>query len=113
MKLTQEEDVLSDEGAIESTEYQRKFVLDCGCDAEGVGRCYECGAISCATCHGRCHLCQKPVCMEHSSFIENATPERMRLCNRCFSAINRKQKIKKVGRFFKSLVIQEDQNHER
>ena len=109
---THEEDVLSDRGSVDSTGIHRKFFQDCGCDAESDGRCAQCQAISCPACHGRCHICQKPICLEHSSFIETEGQERMRLCSRCYGKVTRKQKWARVGRFFLATLVQEEQKHE-
>lgn len=109
-----ENDVLSDQGSVDSAGLHRKFFRDCGCDAKIGGQCYECGGISCIACHGRCHICQKPICLEHSEFIETEGEgqERTRLCSRCYGKVTRKQKWAKVGRFFLSTIVREEQKHE-
>ena len=102
---TQEDDVLSDEGSVDSAGVQRKYFLDCGCDAEIGGRCFDCSAISCRDCHGRCQSCQKPICMQHSHFLETEDRGQVRLCGSCFDKITRKQTRAKIGRFFLSLFL--------
>jgi hypothetical protein len=105
---TQEEDVLSDQGSIDSTTIQRTCFLDCGCHEEPAGRCFECGAISCATCHGRCASCQKPTCMQHSHFLQSDSGEPVRLCGECYTKTCRKQFRAKLGRFALSLFIRRE-----
>ena len=108
LNFTEEEDILSDQGSVDSAGYQRKYFLDCGCDAEIGGRCFDCGAISCKTHYGHCQGCQKPICMQHSSFIES-DGQRIRLCGRCYNTVTRKQKLAKVSRFFLSIFFQPEE----
>lgn len=110
LNLIEEEDILSDQGSVDSTRVHYKSFLDCECDSEIGGRCFECGAVSCKTCHGRCNSCQKPICLEHSSFLQVGGEDRIRLCRRCYDSIIRKQKLARVGRIFLSLFIDEDKN---
>jgi len=108
LELTQEENVLSDQGSVDSESLSRRYIRDCGCDGPVGGRCYECGAISCTSCHGRCHSCQKPICLEHSNFLQVEGKESIRLCRRCYGSITRKQRLVRVGRFFLSLLMEEE-----
>lgn len=108
LNLTEEEDTLSDQGSVDSAGLHRKYFLDCGCDSGTGGRCYECGAISCTSCHGRCHSCQKPICLEHSNFLQAKGKESIRLCRCCYGSITRKQRLARVGRFFLSLLMEEE-----
>ena len=105
---SQEEDILSDQGSVDSTAVQRIFFLDCGCQGEASGQCFECGAISCKICHGRCQVCQKPICLQHSHFLEGDNQESIRLCGNCHDKISRKQTRTKVGRFLLSLIVQRE-----
>lgn len=106
----QRDDVLSDERSIDSLYLERTSFLDCGCNAEPAGRCFDCSAISCRVHHGICASCQKPICMEHSRFIETKNHESIRLCRQCYEKTQRKQIRKKVGRFFFSLIFEESRN---
>ena len=106
LKMTKEEDVLSDEGSVDSTSKRQKFFLDCGCDSEIGGRCYEYGAINCKTCFGRCQNCQKPLCMQHSNLLEIKDHGAIRLCNKCHNAIVRKQNLKNICKFVISPFVQ-------
>ena len=111
--LEQSLDVLSNEGSVDSDKIVRKYFKDCGCDAEIGGCCFECGAISCKLCHGRCHNCQKPICMQHSNFHEKDNGETIRLCGSCCDIVTRKRKLTRVGRFFLSLFCEmEDTSHD-
>lgn len=105
LAFRREEDVLSDEGSIDSTGVVWKIFLDCGCDGEPGGRCYECSAISCRTCHGHCVNCRKPICMEHSRFADGGNGESIRLCRTCYDMLSRKQLRSKVGRTLLSLIL--------
>ena len=64
LELSQEDDFLSDHGSVDSAGLHQRYFRDCGCDGPIGGRCFECGAISCKSCHGRCHNCQKPICLD-------------------------------------------------
>ena len=104
---TQEQDVLSDQGSVDSAALQRTFFLDCGCSKPAHGRCFECGAISCELHHGICHGCQKPICMQHSRFLETEQGQ-VRLCVSCHDKISRKQTRAKIGGFLLSLVVRRE-----
>lgn len=106
LELTQEEDVLSDQGSVDSASLHRRYIRDCGCDGPVGGRCFECQAISCRLCHGRCQGCQKPLCLQCSSFLDFGEHGRIRLCNRCYDETTRKQRLAKVGRFLLSPFVQ-------
>ena len=106
LRIVKEEDVLSDEGSIDSTSMQQKIFLDCGCDAEIGGRCHECGAISCRACFGHCQNCQKPLCMQHSNFLETKVHGVIRLCNKCHDVIVRKHKLKRIFQFVVSPFVE-------
>jgi hypothetical protein len=105
-QLKQRLDVLSSEGCVDTTGTVRNHFKDCGCNDEIGGRCYVCGAVSCTSCHGRCNKCKKPICMQHSNFLEKENAEKERLCESCYDAITRKQKFAKVGRLFLSLFCE-------
>ncbi len=112
-QLEQSQDVLSSEGSVDSDETVRKYFKDCGCDGNIGGRCYVCGAVSCISCHGRCNKCQKPICMQHSNFLEKDNGERERLCEPCYDVITRKQWWARTGRFFLSLFCEmEETSHD-
>lgn len=111
--LKKDQDVLSSEGSVDSDEIVRKYFKDCGCDSEIGGRCFECGAVSCISCHGRCSKCQKPICMQHSNFLEKDDGQKERLCGSCHDVTTRKRRFAKVGRFFMSLFVEmEDKSHD-
>ncbi len=104
----QKKHIRSDQGSVNSMDVEWVFFLDCECKGEAAGRCFECGAISCETCHGRCHACRKPICMQHSHFLETDDQEPIRLCGRCHDKISRKQTRAKIGRFFLSFLVQQE-----
>lgn len=106
LELTQEEDSLSDQGSIDSAGLHRRYIRDCGCDGPVGGRCFECGAISCRSCHGRCHKCQKPICLEHSNLLDFGEHGSARLCKRCYDEITRKQRLVRISRLLLSPFIQ-------
>ena len=103
----QEEHILSDEGSIDSAKMTRVCFLDCGCEALPAGRCFQCGAISCEKCHGRCGVCQKPLCLQHSHFIEGESGP-VRLCGDCADKHARKQLRSKIGRFLTSPFVKRE-----
>ncbi len=104
--ITESEDVLSNEGSIDSSSYQHKIFRACGCEGSaGIGGCcYECGAMSCPSCHGSCHACHKPICLQHSKYLD-IKDQQVRFCRRCYDQRKRQQKSQKIKRFFFSLVI--------
>ena len=108
----QEEDVLSDQGSVDSVSMQRQFFLDCGCSKPAQGRCFECGAISCEIHHGICQKCQKPICMEHSHFLAIENQGEIRLCSRCHDKFSRKHTRNKIGKIFLSLFVQMEKKNE-
>ncbi len=103
----QNEHILYDGGLVDSANVLRKYFRDCGCDAETGGQCFECGAISCKTCHGRCQACHKPICLQHSRFL-HAEEGQVRLCGSCCDRISRKQTRAKIGRFFLSFLVKQE-----
>ncbi len=107
-----EESCLSDQGSIDSVNVVEKHFLDCGCDAPAVGRCYECQGLSCKDCHGRCDSCKKPICPEHSKFLQTENQMAIRLCSACYDEISRKQRTKKIGGFLLSIFVERKRNHE-
>ncbi len=108
---SQEEHVLSDKGSVDSSAMERTFFLDCGCEGQAAGRCFECGAISCKTCHGHCQACRKPICMQHSRFLQSEEGA-VRLCGSCFDRISRKQTRAKIGRFVLSLFVERESRND-
>ena len=103
--FTQEEHILSDEKSVDSTSIQRNFFLDCGCNAQAAGRCYQCSSLSCQIHFGICQKCQKPLCLECSVFVD-ADDQRVRYCRSCCEIVSRKQKLDKVKRFFLSIFLE-------
>lgn len=107
LEMNEEEDFLSDHGSVDSVGLHHKHFRDCGCDAPTGGRCYECAAISCQNCHGRCQRCQKPLCLSCSKFLETEANNCLRLCGRCYDIVSRKRSWSKVGRVIRSIFIEE------
>jgi len=73
----------------------------CGCllwNPPG-GECAEpnCRRISCQKCFGRCASCQKPLCQQHSKFLDASNPNN-RLCFDCFDELARRQTVRTVTR---------------
>jgi len=104
-KLEQTKHTRADNGSVDTDEIVRTSFKDCGCDGKIGGICYVCGAVSCISCHGRCNKCQKPICLQHSNFLEKKDGEKERLCGTCYDVITRKRGWAKVGRFFLSLIV--------
>ncbi len=88
---------LSQDGSIDSASVQQDRFYHCGCNAERPmgGRCGVpgCRRVSCEQCHGRCSLCAKPLCLEHSRFAEAERQENVRLCISCHANLARKRRI--------------------
>lgn len=103
----QKDNILSDEGSIDTSGMTRTFFLDCGCNGEPAGQCFECGAIECENCSGRCARCQKPICLQHSHFIDGESGP-VRLCGDCADKHARKQLRSKIGRLAISLFVKRE-----
>jgi len=106
LESTEKTDLLSDDGSIDSSGVHRKYFRDCGCDGPVGGCCYQCQAISCTACHGRCQNCQMPICLQHSHFWETDKQGIIRLCTHCFDSLTRKYKWSKVGNLLLSLFVE-------
>jgi len=107
LETTDECDSLSKAGSIDTVGRVKKFFMDCGCDGPPGGRCHEdgCGAIVCQTCFGHCAGCQKPLCLEHSWFVESPDRGRIRLCRHCRDKLVRKERWGKIARFLLSPFV--------
>ena len=92
----------SSEGAINSDGVVRRYFKDCGCDSEIGGRCFICGGVSCKDCHGRCEKCKKPICLQHSHYLDSDDGEKVRFCSEHYDEESRKQKGKKFWHFLLS-----------
>ena len=110
LALTQEEDIISDQGSVDSVELQYNYFQDCGCAGGIGGRCHECRAMVCEKCFGHCARCQVPLCTEHSRFLGTEGQEKTRLCRRCYDEVMRKRRLSGVGRFFLSIFVEGDGN---
>ena len=110
LESEEHEDTYSDQKSFDTLDVRHRYIRDCGCDGPVGGRCHECGAISCTSCHGRCHSCQKPVCLEHSNFMQAESKESIRLCHRCYDAVNRKKLLARALNFVLSLFTEEEMN---
>jgi len=107
-----QESIRSDQGSIDSVNVVETHFLDCGCEGEVAGRCYECQGLSCKDCHGRCDVCKKPICPEHSKFLPTGNQTVIRLCSACNDKNSRKQRSKKIGGFLLDLFVERERNHE-
>ena len=111
LELTQEENVLSDQGSVDSESLTRRYFRDCGCDGQVGGECNKCGAISCTSCHGRCHRCKKPICLKHSYFMQVQGKDAIRFCHHHYIMQCWKNAIRSllslVGRFLLSMLSEE------
>lgn len=95
---------LSPDGSIDRIQIAPDNFYHCGCSSRQPlgGRCGErgCGRVSCAAHAGNCLRCQKPVCLEHSTWLRTSGDEgSTRLCGQCHEAISRRQRQQKAIRF--------------
>ncbi len=100
--------VLSDDGAIESTEVERAFALGCGCLGKTPsGICSVCVRPVCSDCFGFCERdgCGRPLCRHHSLFVETSNGVTARHCQRCAESTRRKLLAKSVVRSLLSPFI--------
>jgi hypothetical protein len=100
-----ENDILSDEGSVDTFGKHKDFFKDCGCLGPAGGRCHDCHALSCVSCHGRCGVCAKPICLQCSVFADVAGGGKVRLCRRCHLRIVRRERQRKVVRFLLSPFV--------
>ena len=103
LNMIEEENILSDQGSVDSVAISRKYFLDCGCNGSAGGYCNECGAYSCTSCHGLCHRCNKSICLEHSQFFQIEGEDRVRFCGNCYGIVTRKRITKCIGKGLVSL----------
>ena len=97
LEISDEVDVLSGQGSVDSVAKRKQYFNDCGCGGPVGGRCHACGSVSCPACHGRCHKCKQPLCLQCSCFVNNRGQEQLRFCRRCADEVIRKQRLAKVG----------------
>ncbi len=87
---------LSD-GSIDTTELGGFYGCGCPTTLKPVGNsCFECHAVSCAECGGRCSQCLKPLCLQHSFFLPDAAEQSLRFCRRCYQDEKRGRLIGKI-----------------
>ena len=114
---------LSDEdGCVESLYIEDKSNCDCGCFGPPSVRCAEpgCGRISCVQCRRHCGGsdnqlpagCGKPICREHSHYLQVPGGRTVPFCRRCYGRLARREKWLSVGRAFLLPFVddQEDKN---
>ena len=92
---------LSKAGSIDRVNLLPDRFYHCGCNAEAPmgGQCSEpeCRRVSCARCFGRCEgHCRRPLCLEHSVFVEVGRSHPARFCRPCAEAMARKRAIRTV-----------------
>ena len=95
---------LSKNGSIDRINIVLDRFYHCGCNAEAPmgGQCSEpdCRRISCKKCFGRCTGtgagCLRPLCLEHSKFVDVGQSNPARLCRPCAEAMARKKAVRTV-----------------
>jgi|GEM_PF-6088655 len=95
------------DGCLESIYTEETQNQHCGCFGSPGGRCSECGVISCVKCHRHCGGtevstslgCGKPLCREHSRYLQLGDGNNLPFCKQCYGKLRRKQSWRKVGRF--------------
>ena len=96
---------LSRTGSLDSIKVLVDTFYSCGHSANVAqgGKCQEprCNRISCICCFGQCHVCSKPICLEHSKFFCGQGTQRIRICRSCHGNLRRKRIL--VG-FVKALL---------
>lgn len=95
LEHSQIEHILSDEGAIESYETDRRMACGCGCLRPAAGFCAVCGETACAACFGLCDRCHMPLCPRHSVFVNDTrTSSVRRLCRECHESATRARRVR-------------------
>jgi hypothetical protein len=114
--------ILSDnDDCLESCYLEEKSHCHCGCFGPPGGRCAEpdCGRISCVKCHHHCGGnesqspagCGKPICREHSRYLQLQDGRIIPFCRRCYSRLTRRNRWLSIGRAFLSPFIESTENH--
>lgn len=93
--------ILSDTGAIESHQTERRTACGCGCLNAPGGFCTDCkaeqkDATVCVSCFGHCEQggCGKPTCRRHSAYAVLPSGEHVRLCLPCHEAFKRRRLLR-------------------
>ncbi len=102
LESRREDDVLSDEGSVDTMDVHKRYSSDCGCFQPPAGRCEFCKSLSCIACHGHCESCNAPICRECSVFVSSHGGQAARFCQRCHAVITRRARTASVVRFFLS-----------
>ena len=113
LKHDSEDDVLANDGSLDSALVEEVYFSDCGCRAPAYGRCHFCRQLSCQSCHGRCALCKVPICLQHAVFVQGQDGGQVRLCHRCFDDQRRRRRLVKAAQTLLSPFIRFENDHEK
>ncbi len=106
---------LARDGSIDRIRFSPDRFYHCGCNAEERmgGQCREpgCQRVSCQRCFGRCTCCRKPICLEHTRYLDDGHPRPVRLCTHCYEASVRTRRVSTVARWLLSpfVIIEKDE----
>jgi len=109
------------EDSLESIYCEERQNQHCGCFAPPGGRCSECDVISCIRCHQHCGGteistslgCGKPLCREHSHYLQLGDGMNLPFCKRCYSKLRRNNNWRKFGRFLAEPFVDLEGKNER
>lgn len=80
--------------SVDRIEVEADSFYSCGCTTERPigGECGEpgCKRVSCRSCFGRCR-CGKPLCLQHSGYIDTDMRRRECVCGSCYIELAAKQ----------------------
>lgn len=89
---------LGAQGGIDSGKIATDRFYHCGCNAQQPmgGQCGEpgCRRVSCEKCYGRCGSCLKPLCLEHTRFLDAGGSQPLRLCRACHGKAIRRNRFR-------------------
>ena len=88
------QDELSDMGGLNHGQENLQIALHCGHYKPPGCICLEtgCHQTSCVDCQGVCDTCKKPICPEHSRYLELSNRPPVRLCSGCHAKALRRHR---------------------
>lgn len=93
---------LAPDGSLDTIRIAPDSFYHCGCSKRVAigGQCAEpgCRRVSCRNCFGRCVTCHKPVCLEHSTYLENEQSVSEKMCRWCADLTKRRRRGRSIAR---------------
>lgn len=97
-------------GGLESEHTAHRIASGCGCLRPAAGFCAVCGATACEKCFGFCGRCHKPLCPNHSIYVDAEGSPRV-LCRSCDESIARRRRLSGALRLLLSPIVKFEDSH--